>query len=62
MFTTSCAYIIACPCGGEVTVLIHSVCVSVCYRSSGRYAYSKGPTKVPKESARHKDQNKSTNM
>ena len=31
------------------------VSVSVCYRSSGRYAYSTGPTKVPKESARHKD-------
>ena len=34
------------------------VCVCVCYRSSGRYAYSTGPTKVPKESAHHKDQNK----
>ena len=36
----------------------HSVCLCVCYRSSGRHAYSTGPTKVPKESARHKDQNK----
>ena len=36
----------------------HSVCLSVCDRSSRRYAYSTGPTKVPKESARHKDQNK----
>ena len=35
-----------------------SVCVSVWYRSSGRYAYSTGPTKVPKKSARHKDQNR----
>ena len=44
--------------GGEVIVLIVcvGVCVCVCYRSSGRYAYSTAPTKVPKESARHKDQ------
>ena len=33
------------------------VCVCVCYRSTGRHAYSTGPTKV-KESAHHKDQNK----
>ena len=33
------------------------VCLSVCYRSSGRHAYSTGPTKVSKESARHKDHN-----
>ena len=50
-----------CPCGGEVTVLIVCVCLSVCYRSSGRYAYSTGPTKVPTESAGHKDQNKRRN-
>ena len=60
---------------GEVTVVIVcvSVCVCVCvcvracvracvsYHCSGRYTYSTGPTKVPKESARHKDQNKRRN-
>ena len=34
----------------------HSVCVCVCYHYIWRYAYSTGPTKVPKESTRHKDQ------
>ena len=49
--------------GGEVTVLIVCVCVCVCvcYHSSGRYAYCKPPTKVPKESARRKDQFKRRN-
>ena len=40
----------------------HSVCLCVCYHSSGRYAHSTGPTKVPKESARHKNQNKHRNI
>ena len=55
--------------GAEVIVLIVCVCVcvyvcvclSVCYRCSGRYAYSTSPTKVLKESAHHKDQNKRRN-
>ena len=33
------------------------VCVSVTTIAGASYAYSTGPTKVPKESARHKDKN-----
>ena len=49
---------------GEVTVLIVCVCVCVCLSVclcvtvTTVTAYSTGPTKVPKESVRHKDQNK----
>ena len=58
---TSAAALLTSPMRGR-GYSTHSVCVCVCpLRCSGRYAYSTGPTKVPKESAHHKDQNKRRN-
>ena len=69
----SCAGCVGVGCSVELAVVnlahagarfsSHSVCLCVCvyYRSSGCYAYSTGPTKVPKESTRHKGQNQRRN-
>ncbi len=50
------------PGRGEVLVLIVCVCLSVCYRSSGRYGYLTSQTKVSTESARRNKQNKGRNF
>ena len=45
-------------CAGRVIVLIVCVCVSVFYRSSGRYGFSISGTKVPTENPRRGEYNK----